>query len=320
MDGMEKDMNLFISDEEIKELNLQCIAKSYKYVRDNAWLKDYKDYILKTWGWYQTTCSDNLLLFRNGFIQQFNARVWEMFLAFSFHQDGYELLESGSEGPDFKIKLRNGKTMWIEAVTSTTGVGLNRAQHRNEGLDGQVRTINYTPVILRVLSSLEDKKKKIKKYIKKNIIKKDDIVVIAVNAGDLADACTGAPPSIIERAVLSAGEVSINITVSLDGSEIPEELKTPTPYIKFNPTVSKYNEVEIETNSFRDCEDSFISAIIYSGTDVLNSFRTKGRCMRILHNDLAVNKAPTGFLQVYSEKIGKIRPDRIDIITLKGES
>ncbi|MBZ0229793.1 MAG: hypothetical protein K8F58_15265 [Bauldia sp.] len=136
--------------------------------------------------------------FVDRFPQELGQRYWEMFVCCSLLDCGLEPCRAWAKrkngaGPDFKVSLSSGQTLWVEAVTcqpgdpSTakspanvvpTGDRYNN-NLRNEDDGGYVGGQHLRHLALRVSTVFDTKLKQAKKHV----VDKKDSVVIAIGGG-----------------------------------------------------------------------------------------------------------------------------------------
>src|SRR5688500_12043592 len=110
---------------------------------------------------------------------QFHPRFWEMYLAVTFLDRGYELHRHKAGGPEFGIDIQS-KRYWFDAIAPTSGVGPDAVP--DEYQRGRAsRTVPQERIILRYTSALATKREKWQKDLKSGRVSEKDGFVVAIN-------------------------------------------------------------------------------------------------------------------------------------------
>ncbi len=107
------------------------------------------------------------------------SRIWELELARQLIASGLTLDPTQGRGPDFRITLGDGATVWIEAVLATPDDDLRRFYKAVLGKG--VFDFPKEKFTLRYTSVLRKKAYKYEEYIKNGIVGEKDIKIIAVS-------------------------------------------------------------------------------------------------------------------------------------------
>ena len=120
--------------------------------------------------------------FLDEFPVNFHQRWFEMYLTVSLIRAGLAV-ESQNSGPDVFLTIGE-RRVWIEAVCVTEGqVGKPDSVPPLElGKAGDVAIKQY---VTRIRNSLDEKAKKFETYLEKGLVGHDDVLVIAVNGGQI---------------------------------------------------------------------------------------------------------------------------------------
>lgn len=223
----------------------------------------------------------------NDLRNQFHQRFWEMYLVAALLDTGKELERSRCTGPDICIESVNLPKIWIEAIAPQSGSGVDAVQ------EVRPRVVSSVPddkIQLRLLNAFDEKFRKFKKYIGKNLVSCNEPCVIAINAAlvPLARPDDDDVPRIV-RSLLPIGNPVVTIS--------RHTLEIISCGYTYKPSISKASGAQVPTTAFLDPEYSFISAVIYSDVDVLNHPQELGRALLLFHNPLAKNPLPLGFLK-----------------------
>lgn len=93
---------------------------AYISVRDDPHRAHVRERIEQLWARYRPYCPDRHFLMEAR--RAFHARTWEMYLAVTLLQHGFELERAPPAGPDILFTL-GGRRVWVEAVTAERGTG-----------------------------------------------------------------------------------------------------------------------------------------------------------------------------------------------------
>lgn len=168
---------------------LQKIQQSYYnydevYVKFCVWenYKSDRDWLYKIYSQYNNYLDNNFVSWLK-VKWSFNQRLWELYLLWYLKNIWYNLIEvKDNKSPDFKINFEN-TNIWIECVASTKWTWSNKLINIK---DEHIVDLNKSNIsrMLRLTTSLDEKRRKFNEYIKDNIVKKKDICIIALNWGE----------------------------------------------------------------------------------------------------------------------------------------
>ena len=142
-----------------------------------------KNFLEELWTKYSPFVTDHRR-FIAGMKDQPFTRIWEMYLGCALSECGVVLEPKGEAGPDIKLSRPRA---WVEAVVSTDG--------RKAGLNDQP-TSRVPEVLLhesmwggppedhiiwRWATSIDEKRKKFKRYLDKGVVNHDEACVIGLN-------------------------------------------------------------------------------------------------------------------------------------------
>lgn len=292
-------MGLLVADENARDLSYRNL------MGDAAWAKNARVYVEEL---YSIT-SDVL---DKKFQQQAKANLHgcyaEMyFAAVCRDRLSMSISHPSDEGLDF---LLNDLACWVECVAATNGTCEENSIPTYE--EGVVYNFPERQFLLRLSSVFYTKSNKIIKDIGKGLVKINQPVVVFVNVGALDDRFSIVHHPPMFDVLLGLG----NLKFLIDG-ETRQILKKEYEYKKSVERVGGKEEIEI--GFFLDQNFSHVSAVIYSYADFANPFkRTEwGRDFFILHNPLAKNKLPYGFLPCGNEFYVDINSDCYSIVKYK---
>jgi type I restriction enzyme S subunit len=252
----------------------------------SMFLKDDKKNIEHMWSLYEPYADKNFL---QEVRKDFHPRFWEMYLGFSLINQGVSLeqYDKRQGGPDLLILSDEKLKVWLEAVAPTAGRSANAVPEIEFG------DIPDEQIKLRYCSVIDKKYKKYYDYTQKKIISEDDCYVIAVNCRAIPSASKEIDIPRIVRCVLPFGNEVIEIDIdSLEVLDVHHQYQG-----------ASYNESgsPVSTNIFLNSDYDVISAILFSNVDALNYPNYPGNDFVLIHNPIAKNPLPRGFIELGRE-------------------
>lgn len=200
----------------------------------------------KLWGNFRELADKHFL---SDIKRNFHDRSWEMYIGDFFKQNEKKVY-SGNSGPDFILN----SSIYVECVVSTLGQNLKPPQ-LNEG-----HTIPNKELQLRIRSSIENKKEQYEKWWKDKAIESNRPYILAINTF-LHYPEHPIIPRIIQS-LFGVGDFKLLIDRRTEETE---------SIIEYEDNLIKSNGSKVEKSIFNTDSYSFISAIIFSSNDVLNS-------------------------------------------------
>jgi hypothetical protein len=146
-----------------------CYDQAYKNVRDNLLTINKvlypkrpkpKQFVELLWSRYSDLADPH---FREDAMNHFLERFWEMYLAVTLRERGFQLRRAGSEGPEFYF-MYNCHKFWVEAVVPGPGEGIDRVP---EICYGKVQNVPTDNILSDLPIPLIIKEKNIKKVWRK---------------------------------------------------------------------------------------------------------------------------------------------------------
>lgn len=262
----------------------------YNYIRGESGQteKDAKMFTESLWERYQPYADCN---FGEQIRRDFNARFWEMYLACTLMDKGYEINRKTSKnaGPDIRVKYK-GNIIWIEAIAPTSG-NKNSSDRVPELVITNPPTAQEVPdkqIILRYRAAIKEKYNgKYFGYLRSEIMSKGDFYIIAINGCRISSSRTDFDPPRILRSVLPFGYPQVTLdTVSR---------QIISQGYQYRSTISKASGSTVQTDIFLDPDYKHISAILFSNADVFNLPKSMGDDFITVHNPLA-HPLPDDFL------------------------
>lgn len=249
-----------------------------------------REFLESRWTWYEPFSDKDSSKKRK---TRFHDRFWEMYLACTLNEFGKELREKSSQkGPDICVVQENSEpSVWIEAITASSGQGPDRVPPIISNDEIAWFRIPEEQIVLRYTFSLDEKFKKYRGYVKDGTVALTDPYIIAVNGSKVPYAWdNGDEIPYVIQAVLPFGSQTISKIW-----EKPEEL---TVGYSYRPEIIKQSKCGVLTNIFQRKEYEGISGVIFSRSDIFNIHRKMGSDFIFVHNPLAQNKLPEGWLRV----------------------
>jgi type I restriction enzyme S subunit len=158
---------------------------SKRYPKDSPQQVAVRSYVLEAWDRFRSAglgdknmeaemCSGNEA--------RYHQRMSELLLADQMLQAGLKP-SSTTAGPDFLLETNERRT-WIEVVCpEPNGIPSEYLQRK----DGECLQVPHEAILLRWTAALQEKWKKLNKYIEKDLVLPEDSYVIAVNGRMLSD-------------------------------------------------------------------------------------------------------------------------------------
>jgi hypothetical protein len=153
----------------IDQIN-NLIQNTIDYVDSNFWSKD------------PIYNSDN----------NYYSKLWEMIMINYFLKKGAKVVKTKDKNlgrkngsPDIKIELEDGRVLWVECVVASIGdIPIEKFYQGNYG--GDLEEYNKAKII-RLSNSIDEKNKKLNKYLDNCIISNQDLFLVAINTCEYQD-------------------------------------------------------------------------------------------------------------------------------------
>lgn len=265
----------------------------FRRIRDDQRFEEQRITVERLWERYEPYADDH---FKEEISRQFHRRFWEMYLACVLMDHDHKLLpgkdknkKKNGKGPDICIEDGNCR-IWIEAIAPGRGEGPDAVPLPKLGL------ADYVPdekIILRLRSAIEDKSKKYAGYIEDGILAQNESCVIAVNGWLVPSSSADFRAPFIFQAVLPIGPPYISFD--------RESLEVVDQGHSHRPVIQKKAGAPVSTAIFLEEEHKGISGLLYSGASVLNLPSKHGSELVFLHNPMASNPLPKGWLKIGHE-------------------
>ena len=167
------------------ELNIQDPHQTWQSLKtaDDARVCKIRQRLEELWQYFHPYADSN---FRHEFAKHPHQRFWEMLLCVFLLESGKNVIakrDRVQSGPDILVK-EPGETIWIEAVTPTTGEPAKPDTVPDFQADGKAYSVPDDSLLLRFLQAMDEKRNRLQSYVDDSITASDDIHIIAINAGD----------------------------------------------------------------------------------------------------------------------------------------
>lgn len=251
--------------------------KRYLLVCNDSRFEEQRVFMESLWGQFQAFADPN---FKLEIANQFHSRFWEMYLACTFLELGFELLpRKSSYGPDIQIALHDRK-LWIEATAPDAGSGDDAVPGYSKS-DNSIEWIRIPEeqIILRLTNSFFKKRKSFEEYISSGFISKNDICVIAINGFDIPHVLSETDIPYMVKSVLPFGDLSVTLDVS--------EMKPINEFYVYRDNIQKKSGASVPTKAFQDPVNDFVSGLLFSTAELWNLPSDLGIDFRFIHNPLA---------------------------------
>lgn len=299
------------NQKELDEAFMKYPNLSRTYIQTALYWKDVRK-------WYENYWPQVYKYLDKNFLKKFQmeeehyARAWEFYLAAVFIEKGLRLEKKIWEtGPDFCIRTSEGKKIWVEAISCTSGE-VDPVPPKPDLAEGIMYTNicgiedSNRPRVLRVTNAIAAKFKKYRSYLcdTKSGVSENDSFIIAISGANIEFATNS--DMLLERSVFGRG---LDVYVKHNGED---RLVGPfyKPAVSVTKNAKNGNEI-IPTNFMELDEFSKISAVLYCGHHACdcepNGYKVGDNFLFAYHVD-AKNPLPENFFK-YGRGIRK------DIIT-----
>lgn len=276
----------------------------YNYIRDDSGqtAKVAKMFTESLWEKYYPYADDH---FPVEIQKHFHVRFWEMYLACTLMDKGYEIT-SDNTGPDIRVEHK-GNIIWIEATAPTSG-NQSTSDKVPELVITDPPTAQQVPeeqIILRYRAAIREKyNNKYFKYLEGGIISEEDCYIIAINGYLIPFSTTDFNPPRIVRSVLPIGYPQV--TVDTISKRITGES------YQYRSDISKASGFSVKTDIFLDPYYKHINAVLFSNVDVFNLTKRMGENFITVHNPLA-HSLPDDFLNFCQQWKAELRGNELRV-------
>lgn len=230
---------------------------------------------------------------------EFFGHAWEMQVGVALLQQGNALAKrNAGKGPD--IKLQTSPTVWIEAVSCTSGVGPDAVPGVIHGTSFGIPT---EEMLLRLGNAVMTKFRKYEGYLKDGIVKTGEPFVIAVSKGAIDH--PGSHPPLELRYLYGVGDQVLRFPVDATTGKRTDTDEEPTSGFTRQPPIPKKAGESVPVAFFEDPAHAGISAIIWCSNNALNHPEPAGADFVLLRNPNATTPLPDDFLTQGAEWVVK---------------
>jgi hypothetical protein len=253
------------------------IDPKYSLVRDDPRFQEQKLFLENLWSVFAPFADPN---YKSELANKFHPRFWEMYLACTLIEMGFQLIpRTSSYGPDIQINL-NGRNLWIEATAPDAGTGDDAVPgYPNSDDFIQWTRVPEEQIILRLTNSLYKKCQKYHEYVSSGLVSENDLFVIAINGFDVPHISSEDEIPLIVKSVLPFGDLTITLDIN--------EMKPTDEFYKYREYIQKKSGANVLTKTFQDPSYSFISGLIYSTAELWNRPIRLGEDFLFVHNPIA---------------------------------
>ncbi|MBN1617734.1 hypothetical protein JW887_00120 [Candidatus Dojkabacteria bacterium] len=272
------------SKDELKEHINKDPFKSYDpyYVRCGV-DPEMREFFNKMWRSYKPYADSNFI---KDLKKHFHQRTWEMYVGYVLLKKTITIKSHNNDGPDFVVTIGD-RDINIECVAPESGECLEK-----HNTDGQVHDVPNEDLQLRLTSAIRNKKEQYKKWLGNNKVTSSIPYILAINTFVDSWPTSWNHPRII-NVLFGIG----NQVVQIDKNTLDSK-----SFFKEESTLKNHNKEDIEKAIFMHLDYSFISAILFSQRDVINTPREKeGSDLRIVYNPNTTNKLEPDALKVFQE-------------------
>jgi hypothetical protein len=249
-----------------------CTDLGYLNTRDHPRGVAHKKFVEDLWLRFERLADEHFLDdARNHFLQRF----WEMYLAVTLQERGFDVRKHGGEGPEYYMETTAGR-IWFEAIAPGPGTGPDQVPQLVSGVASRIPT---EEILLRFTNALAEKRKRYTAALRKRIISPGDSYILAINSRGIRHAPYGNTMPYYMQAFLPIGPLAVNI--DRQSGEIVNS------FYQHRPQLVKKSGATVSTMSFLDDSATFCSAVLHSGVDCANHPEELGGDFSILFNPQA---------------------------------
>ena len=261
-----------------------CNDQGYLNTRDHPRGIGHKQFVEDLWVRFRHLADRH---FREDARNHFLQRFWEMYLAVTLLEHGFDLKRYGDEGPEFYTDIGK-KRVWFEAIAPGPGVGVDQVPQLIFE-EAEATNVPTEKILLRFTNSLDEKSRKYAAALAKGIVSEEDCYVLAINSRGIRYAPYGNSLPYFIQAFLPIGPLTIGIDT--------KTRKAIDSFYQYRPTILKFNGSTVSTRPFLDIENSFCSAVLHSGVDCANHPSQFGGDFQVLHNPNAKHPLNAAVIQ-----------------------
>lgn len=267
------------------------------YYVASAALQERRDFLEDLWKSYEPYAEKNFIKEAQ---THFHQRSWEMYIGNVFLKNGHNLERASANAPDIKIISQSTPTVWIECIAIERGETADRVPQMQYGI---VQHIPQEQILLRIASGVEEKSKKILKYIANGSVKEKEPRVIAINRARLSHV-DGDLPYVV-KVLFAMGHPTL--LFNKGHSEVIDS------FYSQRDKITKQSGSDVGMGHFLSDKYKHISAVIYSMDYVINRKEPIGRECVLVLNPFADAPLPADTFPFMTKYIGE--ENKVHIIT-----
>lgn len=250
-------------------------------------------------------------------------KLWQCFKPFAdrhflsqvkidFHERSFEMyigcllkkifpnVSSGNSGPDFVINQGEDDEIYIEAVACKHGDSVDKVPELIPAAnieDISVQDVPEDSMLLRLASSISYKAEKYKSFI----LNKNKPYIIAVNKGALRHSDPEIP--LVLKCLFGFG------------NQYFKRINGELVYAGWNArdAIVKNNGKPVSMKFFEDRNNDFVSGIIYSSENILNTPDNIGGDCVLVHNPNAKNPIELSIFSFLQQRVAKYSSDGLKV-------
>lgn len=274
---------------------------AYVHIRDHHACAEDRAYLDEAWHFFRAIADPHFhdQTQRKG---SFQARMWELRLAWTLRNLGYDVFAKRPAGPDMSIYV-GSTTVHIEAVAPQPSEAL--IVNAQQALV-TCATVPEEAMILRATSVMSAKVESYRRYVETGIVAPDEPYVLAISGANIPQADMSDEVPWILKPLYGIGEMYMAIDIV--GDDEPEFGWQCIPIRKTQ------KGAPVNSGIFMDSGTSELSAILFSPNHIKNrpeySSRPPGDDIILAHNPFARNPLPLGLIPrgvEYGPRDGMIR-------------
>jgi len=212
-----------------------------RYVDDNFWKKDPLD-----------TNNSN-----------FSSKLWEMVIIDYFLRRGANVVPTAQRkntkqgNPDLEIILGDNRKLFVECATATKGE--SPEDFYEDGYSGSYSEF-LRPKLVRLSNSIDFKNKKLKGYLKNEVVRSNDIVIFAINSVGYTDTSASAT---LNKFLYQQGDMTLTMDRNT-GKFIDSYFQHDPNFLKFN---KENDSTELQNGFFVNNNDrpQNLIGVLYTG-------------------------------------------------------
>ena len=258
----------------------------YSLVRDDLRFHQEKAFLEHLWKSFEPFADPD---FKSELAKQFHPRFWEMYLACTLIESGFDLIpRKCAYGPDIHF-IYHKKNFWIEATAPDAGSGVDAVPGNSRNSNGF--RVPEEQIILRLTNSINKKNRKYKEYLASGLISGEDVFIIAINGSDIPYIGSDFEdePPFIAKSVLPIGDLTASIDFKI--------MKPVDTFYSYRGHIEKRSGANVSTRAFQNPDFSYISGIIFSIAGIWKLPKSLGYDFSFVHNPLAEQKIALDWLR-----------------------